>query len=43
MVIVRGDLDDLRVRHRDLRVERGEFQTPPVLLWGSSDRVRALG
>jgi hypothetical protein len=33
MVIVGGDRGDLSVRHRDLRVERGEFQMLLVLLW----------
>ena len=33
MVIVGGDRRDLCVRHRDLRVERGEFQMLLVLLW----------
>jgi hypothetical protein len=33
MVIVGGDGGDLSVRHRDLRVERAEFQMQLVLLW----------
>src|SRR5580700_10957416 len=33
MVIVGGDRGDLRVRHRDPRVERGEFQMLLVLFW----------
>src|SRR5271169_2922006 len=33
MVIVGGDRGDLRVRHRDPRVERSEFQMLLVLLW----------
>src|ERR1700686_1930536 len=33
MVIVGGDRGDLSVRHRDPRVERGEFQMLLVLLW----------
>ena len=33
MVIVGGDRGDLRVRHRDLRIERGQFQMLLVLLW----------
>ncbi|MFZ0639252.1 MAG: hypothetical protein WA020_16320 [Candidatus Acidiferrales bacterium] len=33
MVIVGGDRGDLSVRHRDLRVERSEFQMLLVLLW----------
>src|SRR5271163_4106342 len=33
MVIVGGDRGDLRVRHCDTRIERGEFQMLLVLLW----------
>ena len=33
MVIVGRDRGDLSVRHRDLRIERGEFQMLLVLLW----------
>src|ERR1700689_3864560 len=33
MMIVGGDRGDLRVRHRNPRVERGELQMLLVLLW----------
>ena len=32
MVVVGGNRNDLRVRHRDLRIERGKFQMLLVLL-----------
>jgi hypothetical protein len=33
MVIVCSNRYDLRVRHRDVRVELGQFQMLPMLLW----------